>query len=924
MSNSFNDYTGMPQNGSTRNGYGELTNSLIFPGSLPFQQPFQQIWSPTGWQDNGQENFDMGNSFQGNMIGSNGYFPAQQDFVAFDDGDDFYNNDDPDTPMTSDQMEDTTENNGAVNHDQSSNPPVPAPNTTSLTHVYKPEITPDPSQSNGRSSTQEAPSTKSSEAQLAALRAAALRAKLMSQRRVGGKTPTPESVSEQKLGTREKSSLAGFVSANNDGTTSSKGTSPSTQNHTSTVPAPAAIKSGLAPVVQSSNDIAVPSFPKVSSPQQSHTSTDIEALLAEARNTIDTKEDESSISKISEGTRIESPNTVMNATHRSTPSTTKPSEPLSSSSRLQSFRSSKASSEVSEQGEIREEPRKTTRPLPKQGTGAVVVEDVPTIQKSERISDTQVKLQAQAEISQKKQQPGKIDTSLANDRNVASATSSAKPRSPLSLRTPVSSKSRDFRDDSSVSNSNSRDRSTRYANVRERMAEASWVAPDRKQDHNPGPPREPLSRDALPQRPYVRGPRRYDEYRPTYLARPDIIDENERKAAEYKRSLQQIKVEERDVVMAEPVVEPVAEPVVEPAKPSPKIASPKTSVAAESAEYYADVNEWLEMTGYHDQNYRKKALARHQKLLALDKERAELEREAQTEREEQSQIIRAQSIMPRETIEGPSSRPAVAPRTIPSFTMPPPPVPAKDSMDDVGIQIKDLATREATSPQDRGINNMLQLHESSRPFKAAIKRQHSGDDLDSPRGRLMDKIPRTNSKDFSSDTQMQQQTAGAAQPMTGSLESRISVNEGNFRREYQQRSRSPDVKHRSLSPPSRRASGQDTRMERQFSRGSYGSRNGYSPNRRPAYSRNASPSHIEAGLYDDSFDGNIRRYDSYRYDNDPRANVDYDHYGGTPRGGPYPQYQPPSSRGRGRGRGRGSFNHYRGNGFRVHDDTASG
>ena len=856
----------------------------------------------------------MGNSFQGNMVGSNGYFPAQQDFVAFDDGDDFYNNDDPDTPMTSEQMEDTTENNGTLDRDQSTNPPGPSPTNTRPTHVYKPEIKTEdhgPSQSNGSSSTQEAPSIKSSEAQLAALRAAALRAKLMSQRRVGGKTPTPESVPEQKPGIKERSSLAGFVTASNDGTSSNA------QPHTPTLPTSAAIQSGDVPAARSSNNnTGVLSFPKVSSPQQSHTSTDIEALLAEARNTVGTKEDESAIPKLSEDTRKESPNTVMNTTHRSTPSTTKPSEPLSSSSRLQSLRSSKASSEVSEQGEIREEPRRTIKPIPEQGPELVALESVQTTQKLEKISDTQAKPNPQAQISQKKQQPGKIDTSLANDRNVASATSSAKPRSPLSLRTPVSSKPRDLRDDSSVSNLNSRDRSTRYADVRDRMAEASWVAPDRRQDHNSGQPREPLSRETLPQRSYVRAPRRYDEYRPNYPARPDIIDDNERKAAEYKRNLHQGKVEERAVI--------IAEPVGEAPKPSPKAVSPRTSVAAEPTEYYADVNEWLEMTGYHDQTYRKKALARHQKLLALDKERAELEREAQTEREEQSQIIRAQSIMPRDSIEEPSSRPANAPRAIPNFRMPPPPVPAKDSTDDVGIQIKDLATREATSPQDRGINSMQQLHESSRPFKAAIKRQHSGDDMDSPRGRLMDKIPRTNSKDFSIDTNTQQQIAAAAPPMTGSLESRISVDEGNFRREYQQRSRSPEIKHRSLSPPSRRASGQDTRMERQFSRGSYGSRNGYSPNRRPAYSRNASPSHFEAGLYDDAFDGNIRRYDSYRYDSDTRANIDYDRYSANPRGGPYPQYQPPTSRGRGRGRGRGSFNHYRANGFKVYDDTASG
>ncbi|MCJ1397854.1 hypothetical protein MMC11_001050 [Xylographa trunciseda] len=921
MSNNFNDYTGIPHNSSTRSGYGELTNSLIFPGPLPFQQPFQQTWSPTGWQNNGQENFNTGNSYQGNMMGSNNYFPTQQDFVAFDDGDDFYNNDDPDTPMTSEHMEDTTENNGTSHHDQPSNPLGPAQNTTGLTHAHRPGINNEdrgPSLSNGGKATQEAPSTKSSEAQLAALRAAALRAKLMSQRRVGGKTPTPESISEQKLGTKEKSSLAGFLSSSNNGESSSDGALLNSQNHIRSVPAPAALQSGLVSVANSSKDAIALSPPKVSSPQQSHTSTDIEALLAEARNTVGTTNNEASISKISENTGKASPNIGTNATHRSTPSTTKPSEPLSSTSRLQSLQSSKASSEVSEQGEIREEPKRTIKAKSKQAPEPVEVEDVETTQELERTSVTQVKPYMGSQISQKKQQPGKIDTSLANDRNTGSAASSAKPRSPLSLRTPVSSKPRDSRDDSSASNVNLRDRSTRYSDVRERMAAASWTAPDRRQEHNLGQIREPVARDLLPHKPYVRGPRKYDEYRPNYSARPDIIDENERKAAEYKRNLQQVRVEERDVVKAEPVIEAP--------KPSLKATSPKTSVAAEPAEYYADVKEWLEMTGYHDQTYRKKALARHQKLLALDKERAELEREAQAEREEQSQMIRAQSIMPRESIEGSSSRPAIAPRIIPNFTMPPPPVPAKDSMDvdDVGIQIKDLATREATSPQDRGINNMQQPSESTRPFNVAVKRQHSGDDMNSPRGRSMDKIPRTNSKDFSSDLKMQQQIAGAAKPMTGSLESRISVDEGNFKREYEERSRSPDIKHRSMSPPSRRASGQDTRMERQFSRGSFGSHNGYSPHRRPVYSRNASPSQVEAGLYDDSFDGNTRRYDSYRYDYDSRANVDYDRYGANPRGGPYAHYQPPSARGRGRGRGRSSFNNYRGNGYKVYDDTASG
>ena len=907
MSNNFNKLTGIPPNGNAQNGYGELTNSLIFPGPMPFQQ----IWSPTGWQNNVQENF---NSYQGNAIGSNVYFPTQQDFVAFDDGDDFYNNDDPDTPMTSDQMEDTTESNGTTNRDQPGNPQEAAQKTTGLTHLYKPVMkteTRDPSLSNGSNSTQEAPTTKSSEAQLAALRAAALRAKLMSQRRVAGKTPTPEVTPGQKAGAKEKSSLAGFISSNNDGKISAKSSRVYGQSEHPIESALVTNPPGVVPFAKSPNNPGVLSLPKVPSPQQSHTSTDIEALLAEARNTAGTNEDESLVAKITESTGNGSPNVGLNTTHRSTPSTTKASEPVLSLGRLQSFESSKASSEVSEQGEIREEPKKKSVPKSKDAPEPVPLEELQIIQKIDKTLMPEVKPHIQAQFGQKKQQPGKIDTSLASDPNSGAATSYAQPRSTPPLDTPISSKPSNIRDEPSASNLSSKDRANRYTDVRERMAEARWIAPDRRPDHNRGRPREPFPRE-----PYVREPRSYDAFRPDYSARPYVIDENERRAAEYKRNLQQSRVEEKDVVMAELINE---EP-----KSSPKTSSPKTSVAVDSAEYYADVNEWLDMTGYHDQAYRKKALARHQKLLALDKERAELEREAQAEREEQSQIIRAQSIMPRESIEGSGSRIKVASRIIPSFTMPPPPIPAKDGTDEVGIQIKDLATREPTSTQDRGINSTLQHHESPRPLIVAIKRQHSGDDMESPRGRSMGKVLRTNSNDFSSDMKTQQQIAGVPKPMTGSLESRISVDEGNFRREYQQRSRSPDIKHRSLSPPSRRASGQDTRMERQFSRGSFGSRNGYSPNRRPAYSRDASPSHIEAGFYDDSFDGNSRRYDAYRYNYDPRANVGYDHYGANSRGGPYHQNPPPHSRGRGRGRGRGNFNHHRGNGYKAYDDAASG
>lgn len=887
MSQNPNGYNGLPRPGDSQNGYGELANSLIFPGSLPFQ-PYQQVWPPTpSWQPSPAEgNFNTGNPFQvnNNMVGSNGYLSTQQDYVAFDDGDDFYNNEEEDTAMGG-----TAASNGTAKKNLSGNPQGTVSDSAGLSgsHTPQPKAPDLPVSIPHAGGVDQAPAnpgtTKAAQDKLAELRA-----KLLSQKRVAGKTPTPESNPPKQGKSAGQATALGNRTVKEHNKVLTKVLPVNSPAGASN----GAVKSNVSDKInQDAKSSTKPSAPTVTdapAPPQTTTSTDIEILLAEARNTTLEKEEQQISEKVpSDALKNGQPTPAPFLATRPVP---KPAAAAPSVSRHHSLNGSLASSETSEQGEIREEPRQPVR-VQTIGPLEPIADSVPKPNPGNKNLPPEKPSQL-AHGGVIKQQPAKIDTSLANKPKTGSGAGSAKPKSPSSVRTPSTSKARDFRDAPTTSD---RDQGDRYNRIRNRYAEAEWIAPERRQEDDRERPREPYLRDA----------RQYDHFRPGYSSRQSIIDNNERAAAEYKRNLQQPKPEERDAVMAE-------------ASRQMPTTSPKVPSDGQAVEYFADVDEWLEMTGYHDTAYRKKALGRHRKLVQLDKERAELEQEAQIEHERQSQLARAQSVKPRESVEGTPLplRSAIASRVFASFAMPPPPVPAKDGTDDVGIQIKDLAQRSAAASTQA-------FQDASTPLTPGVKRQHSGDDFESQGGRSLEKFPRTDSKEFSPEMKVQAKTP-AAKTASGSLESRISVDNGTYRREYQQRSRSPDDRRRSPSPPSRRASGQEVRMGRQLSRGSFGSRNGYSPNRRQVYSRDASPSQGDGSFgYDEAYEGSSRRYNNYRSDyDDGRASSGYDSYPGSQRAG-YQSYQPAGARGRGRGRGRGGYVNYRGNNFKAYDDAAS-
>ncbi len=131
--------------------------------------------------------------------------------------------------------------------------------------------------------------------------------------------------------------------------------------------------------------------------------------------------------------------------------------------------------------------------------------------------------------------------------------------------------------------------------------------------------------------------------------------------------------------------------------------------------YWNDLEEWLEMTGYHDRNYRKQALYRQRELQALEAKRAALTREAQLAQEERAYLARAQSMQPREvTVRVP--RAATEVRTIRAssvFEMPPPPVPAREE-------------REVIRRTDRDVDSPVSVRTKSGYSTATAQGDESG------------------------------------------------------------------------------------------------------------------------------------------------------------------------------------------------------
>lgn len=210
----------------------------------------------------------------------------------------------------------------------------------------------------------------------------------------------------------------------------------------------------------------------------------------------------------------------------------------------------------------------------------------------------------------------------------------------------------------------------------------------------------------------------------------------------------------------------------------------------------SDMNDWLELTDYYNIEMREKRLKLFRKKRKLEIEKAEIERE-ELELQSLPLVARAPSVLPA-SVSPNMTRAATAN----NVRMPPPPPRLITANNDVGIKIKDTA---------------LSASENTTPTN---KRQIAEEDSDSKRMQPAEKIARTDTKGRASNEKplISPTSVRTAKEEPIPLESRISREYGDrYGARPRLRSRSPEVRRRSRSPLRRRYS------------------EDYSPEHRPGY-----------------------------------------------------------------------------------------
>ena len=325
-------------------------------------------------------------------------------------------------------------------------------------------------------------------------------------------------------------------------------------------------------------------------------------------------------------------------------------------------------------------------------------------------------------------------------------------------------------------------------------------------------------------------------------------------------------------------------------------------VAATQAEPQAEpvteeMREWLELTGWYEDEYRTKALRRHRKLVELDRQRSELEAEARLEAEERGRMARAQSVRP-PTATGGAGTPGNPFQ--PPMSMGPPRLP---------VTLGQSSTAEAAPATANGhsVKSVAPL-----PTSGSSKRPRSSDAND--RGPAPDKQPRRSSG------QAEGAPSSATLGPSRTLETRVSVPER--------------LALRSPSPPSRRrpayhqqppASGYPT-VRHEDSREAFVFRRGGGAPYMPSPPRGVSPPlhhHRPAGYENGYYDSPDAQHPNRTWHRGGGAAFEYDDRDdrrgreveivGNYRGRNYdPNYHQRPREPYGRGRGRGKVYGYRG------------
>ena len=758
MSPNYINYTGGLQrspNHQDSSAFESLTGSLICPGpQTPLQQSYPQTWqNGQVWPNYAHQSSEYRAHYQQPSIDNGGYF-NNQEYIPYDEAEDFYDNGHADTVGVIEQGVEMSNQSGSLSLVKGSNASIPNELSSSTLETDEQRRV-----HNGRSE------VATSKPDLAAIndRAAELRAKLLATKR--GSTPgTP---------TNFKKSVRRTPKCHD-------GSSGSTE----------ALKSDTEKTLDISGRRLIPVVPKTDDTYQSSSvmqvdgSSDIDVLFAEARaaNAASTAgtgvnqnpSNEDHIEKRLNGTNTKA---ALNPKAQSEATMNKNHQLLNKNG---------SPSDASKLGEIHHRQSQTAR-----APGIEHPKSKSSGHKGQP-SDGKLNRRNAPENSPKNQAAGGTGTIASSRPESRAREISPQLREALNVhQSPVRASVPQYREN----------RQAPKADYRRERSEQSQLPQDARYEQQRDPKyhsdhwenhssahSQQASHAHTGEAERISADRqRYDEY--NFQASSKMVENNARAAAMYKKELEDKarqmgsfrgRIDKADKVG--PVTANDNRGVGE------RLGSTSTAIkAAENPidnrlknERAEDLEDWLKLTGYYDIQLRNQRLALFRELKAADAHRAELQRQA-----EQLGIAHTQSGQPQETNETTASRSINATQSIrasSTIAMPPPSVPSQEDNDDIGIKIKNSANRENLSS----------------PRK--LKRVHADDDPES--GQSQSKLQRLDSNGCNEQSRPQLSSAPTRREQKFS-EDRVLVDNRNYRMRSRERSRSPQARRRSLSPTSR-------------------------------------------------------------------------------------------------------------------------
>ena len=889
MQQNFNLNEGLshPLQGNAPNDLGLLSGRTIsYSHSSPIQQSFPQSWPTTqGWQSSDNQNLGYALPYQRHNSGKSGYSAIQQqDYVPFDEAEDFYANDDGtaidnvgELHNSSHSMEKSPEKNLRANSQQQSTTRNIKADALKMHEPKAQRSAVSLDAANGELAAK--PITDASE------QLAQLRAKLIADKQRKSATPTPIKPSKHKSDKLNKGPNEQSMKERAGEETYSG----QIRNTTEDQP------SHKAPRSKAENESSKMSLSPSSAPSTSQ--ADIESLFSEVkagmsgnRNRDQALTRERALANLS----LTAPKKTLKDSN----------EELHHTKRDHSLDGKSPSSEVSELGEIREDIAKSCpdRPAPKAG--------VPPSKRSATAA-----VDSRMSLNGKSDQPAgetMANTADTHDRKSAASKPPAKSSDTLRLTNANITSSRP----PGASQSPQKDRTQPRAD----RPHASYVT-EHGHDIWRRDSQDFSQRQTQGSRGYLNGSERvpferdrhYGDINTLSLASTDT--DNAKRAAktnessdaprnadsESKTRSQQANPSEKRLTISTisqsdkpktPVntkvqhTTAIDESHEASANPSQGLINVIEPSMFANQQIYEDVLDWLEMTDWNDVSYRNQSLARHRKLKALDVQRAELEREAQFELEQRSRSVRARSILP---IESGALRSVFSPqllRTPSGPVMAPPPLPPNQS-EDLGMKIKDLASIDmqvTAGNTETSRNNKLST--TAQSGSSATTKRERIEDFDAKNSERAEKLPRLDL----GDRVQNGKTLASPAIKNESFESRITRDNEPRSMGNRRRSMSPERRKRSPSPVNRRASNAggyyNCTRGLEFPKGDR-----YSPRG----SRNTSPVGRDIGA---------RGLSSYNepppFERDFESRIQYN------RDSEYQSFRP-------RGSGRGRYNNHRGN-----------